>query len=575
MKPVNLYILSLLDSSDLFVSLLKYLSDQKNMFTISKHEINSIKELVSIVMEKEDPRNALELFNNFYVLVNLRKKFNIDLEEEFDLIKITKNHIINIELKTYYDKQTSQKTKPNIDKIHKQLVNHYNKLSHLKDYKMHFYSYETTEKKLRYLDADMSIKTVNIMDLISCLANIAKEEAYTDDIENLFTRAMLLVSPLTKPDRFLKGEYVLTKSQENIQRSIDDIIFTKDKKQLLDTYVYICVEGEAGTGKTLLLYDTAIKYSKSNIKCSIIHCGIEGVGHSCINTQTNDFINVYTILDFMKQTESIQNQYQIIFIDETQRLQYDQFDDIIKLVKKYKMKLIFFSDVKQVYTDREQKRSNKVNYLSLKENRVKKLNRNLRNNPMIIAFINSLLDTRNRINVSKNLEHNLSNTISIFYANNKSEAYEIIRYLCLNNYTFINYTGGGIKNKTSFDIYDDLSKQLNTHNVLGHEYDRVVMVMNEVFFYEGTILSAQKHPKDYLYVQMLYLGLTRAIDKVALVIVNNQELCENILSIFSNVVVDKNKIKIDKIEQLVNQQEDANTILEKIKNLINETEEKR
>ena len=88
---------------------------------------------------------------------------------------------------------------------------------------------------------------------------------YEGDVEELFQAELYLISPLTEPERFLNKEYFLTAQQRDIERQI----LKKIRAERTGAYWFT---GLPGTGKTLLLYDIAMKLSGKQRVC-MIHCG--------------------------------------------------------------------------------------------------------------------------------------------------------------------------------------------------------------------------------------------------------------------------------------------------------------
>ena len=73
---------------------------------------------------------------------------------------------------------------------------------------------------------------------------------------------------------------------------------------------------------------------------------------------------------------------------------------------------------------------------------------------------------------------------------------------------------------------------LTTHKVIGQEFDNVLMILNSFFEYDGNRLKSREHPNpDYIFVQLLYQGLTRTRNKLKL-IVTKKELLNKILTLF-------------------------------------------
>ena len=91
---------------------------------------------------------------------------------------------------------------------------------------------------------------------------------YDGNIEELFRAELYLISPLREPERFLQKEYFLTAQQRDIERQILKGIRAKHSD-------YYWFSGLPGTGKTLLLYDLAMKLSVRQRVC-MIHCGESG-----------------------------------------------------------------------------------------------------------------------------------------------------------------------------------------------------------------------------------------------------------------------------------------------------------
>ena len=63
--------------------------------------------------------------------------------------------------------------------------------------------------------------------------------------------------------------------------------------------------------------------------------------------------------------------------------------------------------------------------------------------------------------------------------------------------------------------------------------------MDKSFYYDkNNILQSLVHPNpDYLYTQLLYQHLTRAREKIALIIVDAPDLFEKISSILDNEII--------------------------------------
>ena len=69
--------------------------------------------------------------------------------------------------------------------------------------------------------------------------------------------------------------------------------------------------------------------------------------------------------------------------------------------------------------------------------------------------------------------------------------------------------------------------------MIGQEYDNVVMVLDDNFYYtDKGRLRAKEHPSgNYLFSKLLYQGLSRAKLRLCLVIVDNPDLFKKVLGI--------------------------------------------
>ena len=83
---------------------------------------------------------------------------------------------------------------------------------------------------------------------------------------------------------------------------------------------------------------------------------------------------------------------------------------------------------------------------------------------------------------------------------------------------------------TSIDHYGG---DINTHHVIGQEFDNVMIMMDNNFQYgEDGDLQAIQHPNpDYLFPKLFYQAVTRAREKLCILVVENKELFEKINAI--------------------------------------------
>ena len=325
---------------------------------------------------------------------------------------------------------------------------------------------------------------------------------------------MYLISPLNTPNKFIKNEYFLTDRQQEIKNNIIKH-FQND-----NIFKIIKLSGNPGTGKTLLLYDLA-KYFSLQSKVCIIHCGMLCQGHYIIKNTINNLF-IISIRE-LKYTD-ISN-FEYIFIDESHRMYKSQMELILNKSKENNIKLVFSIDPKQVM-QKSEKRANIDGNLDAVQNIIKySLTDKIRTNKEMASFIKNLFDLskQNKTMQYKNIE--IINVLNI------KEAKDILRYYQSIGYEFISFTESRFKRH----LIDNFKGNANTHEVIGQEYDNVVMFLDSEFYYRNNELTALEHPcPDYLFEKLLYQGITRVREKLCIVILNNIDLAKKIIEILEN-----------------------------------------
>lgn len=490
MTPVNLYELTRV-SDENFVEFEAHLSKRESLLKEKKREIDSLKAFV------ENISNNMEyyLFSYFYFSYSIPQ-----ISKEFDLLRIGNNYIINIELKSHIH---------DIETVTNQLIKNIFYLKHLeKDIFSYIYDSETDTL---YQLIDNCLKKFEFHELVNKIKS--QQDVFKDDINILFKPSIFLVSPLNDTEKFLKREYFLTLNQLQIREDIEKEINN-------NTVSFFAIKGRAGCGKTLLTYDIALNYTQYNKKVCIIHCAYLCQGHDLINSNI-------LLLDIFPIKECFiidYAEYDIVIIDEAQRIYKRQFEYIIGKAKENNIKVIFSYDEKQMINNTEVHNNIPDIIESLDMIKKYKLSKKIRTNPEILSFIKRLFNLTNT-DEFKNYKN-----IHIKYANTINEAKLILNYYIINGYQFINFTPSRYYS-SSFSHYQYYSLA-NTHNVIGQEFDNVIMFLDMHFYYDDNKLCATNHVyNQYLLKPMLMQGVTRTRNKLVLVVVDNKDLFENILSI--------------------------------------------
>ena len=247
MKSISIYAITREQNTEALQKLEWHLSGRVGPMKIRSWEMDSLKALVRNLQLAMDNVAALRLFYSFQIP---------RLGKEFDLLQIKEDQIVNIELKSGAVSDEA---------LRKQLLQNQYYLSILgKTVKS--YTYISSEDRLVRLT-----KTGNLADAAweQLAGNLQEESAdFRGDAEELFRAELYLISPITEPERFLNREYFLTAQQRDIERQI----LGKMKAASGGRFYFT---GLSGTGKSLLLYDLAMKLSYRQSVC-MIHCGENG-----------------------------------------------------------------------------------------------------------------------------------------------------------------------------------------------------------------------------------------------------------------------------------------------------------
>lgn len=369
---------------------------------IKNYELNGIESFVDELLQAN---NNISIVNRYYLSYSIPQ-----IGKEFDLLRFGHNYIINIEIKT----------ESSIEKILKQQQKNKYYLSFL-DKPLHIYTFISNENKLYKLvirNNGDEIEEITFNELCNIL--MSQEVVTFNNIDDLFNPSDYLVSPFNSPEKFMSEGYFLTVQQEQIYKEI--------QTKLSDTATnFIALTGGAGTGKTLLTYHIAKETIQRGKKVLILHCAPLNSGHQILMDEYNWSI-------YMPKYAPNTIDFDLIIIDEAQRMYPYQFDKYIKEVRTLNKKCIFSYDEKQYLRDNEKQYHTKERIEKELLCTPYKLTDKIRTNKEIAYFIRQLF------NIKKNIPNIDYTNIELIYCKDCYSAKLLLQELLERGWKTPNYT---------------------------------------------------------------------------------------------------------------------------------------
>ena len=459
---------------------------------IKNYELNGIEAFVDELLKAN---NNISIVNRYYLGYSIPQ-----IGKEFDLLRFGHNYIINIEIKT----------ESSIEKILKQQQKNKYYLSFL-DKPLHIYTFISNENKLYKLvirNNGDEIEEITFNELCNIL--MSQEVVTFNNIDDLFNPSDYLVSPFNSPEKFMSEGYFLTVQQEQIYKEIQT-------KLSVTATNFIALTGGAGTGKTLLTYHIAKETIQRGKKVLILHCAPLNSGHQILMDEYNWSI-------YMPKYAPNTIDFDLIIIDEAQRMYPYQFDKYIKEVRTLNKKCIFSYDEKQYLRDNEKQYHTKERIEKELLCTPYKLTDKIRTNKEIAYFIRQLF------NIKKNIPNIDYTNIELTYCKDCYSAKLLLQELLERGWKTPNYTPG---TRSFFHYEAYLSNDTESaHSVVGQEFNNVVVVIDESFKYnsQGDLIADNTY---YSQRQMLYQIITRTRKKLHIVIINNEVMLNRCIDILS------------------------------------------
>lgn len=487
LKPVN--IKSLLQAKDsLSESFKRFL--QHYGIDIKDAEINDLRSLVEALIGVGCGIGAIDRFYVGYKIPQIGK--------EFDLLRFGREYILNIELKSNCSEA----------KIKKQLLRNKYYLGFI-GRKVYTFTYVSETQKLYFLTDDEHLEKVSLHYLVELLTYQAIDHAEVPD--SLFNPSDYLVSPFNSTKKFLAGEYFLTHQQEDIKTQVIDSF------NLARAAKFISIVGSAGTGKTLLTYDIAKQLMGEKKRPLIIHCGQLNQGHLKL------IQNGWAITPIKGFGSHNFDDYDLIIIDEAQRIYPGQLDAIVEKTKLAKCCCIFSHDKLQTLAAWEDARDVSAKIGAINPITQYKLSEKIRTNKEIAAFIKMLFNKKTSVPICG------EGNIEINYFNNNEDARKYLDTVDEGKWEILRFTPSQYNNE-HHEKYSESSSR-TSHQVIGQEFDGVVVTIDRFFSYADNGDLIYTGDAYYAPPKMLFQNITRSRKKLNIVIIGNEELLNRCITI--------------------------------------------
>ena len=453
MKSISIYTITRNQNIECLQKLERQLSGRTYFLKMREWELESMKALVRELEVHMQDVHALRFFYSFQVP---------RLGKEFDLLQIKDDQIVNIELKS---------GKVSDEAVRKQLLQNRYYLS-VQGKMIQSYTYISSQERLVRLNNHDHIVEADWDQL--CLVLRRQSKDYEGDIEDLFQAEMYLFSPVTEPERFLNKEYFLTSQQKDIERRILDKI-----RKVKYGYFWFC--GLPGTGKTLLLYDIAMKLSVHQKVC-MIHCGETGKEWKILHDR---LLRIAFFTDSQLEEQSDLNEYSAILVDEAHLLTEEKLHVILELSEKHPV--IFSSDDEDMISDEEMDRTMIHEIEHLPDIQSFHLTNRIRTNAELSSFIQNMMHLPEKRAV-RYYPH-----IQVVYANDEEEAELLLK---------------GYQNQ-------------------------LVFIIDERYYYDekGYLREQRQKQQEPTAVRMLFHRLNEAREEFAIIVKGNEAVYEVLLDL--------------------------------------------
>ena len=536
MKALNLYTLTRTRDPKTFSALLQALSGSPWKRTCSVHEMLSLCSLVDALDEhfslhpfQENGQQGLteqesgsavpsgyraewiRCLDGFYFSYTIEH-----ISKEFDLLKLSADAgcVLNIELKSEAVEE---------ERIRKQLEQNRYYLSHISRTILS-YTYVMETDTLYYCNDRGFLRECGIDELARALRRPALQDYIGENIRECFRAQDYLISPVKNPEKFLTGRYFLTNQQFDFRRQILETFqdYEKSLKEIKDfrepegpdhseEAPVVSLTGGAGTGKTLLMLDLAVELSRKK-RVLFLHGGPLREGHREIDRR----LHKVSIQSGTDRTLSLPQDsgalaalrdYSFLLVDEANRLPSEIIVRLIEAAVSLRIPAVFSYDPHTILGAIPRMEDAEA-VIAAHETMQLELSGNIRINRPIYSFLRALFYQKDAA------PHSDYSCIDILYASDRHEEQLLTSYCRARGYKLIP------ENSDSF----------RSGEIISQEFDKVLMVLDSRFYYDETLRLCADSSAD-MALPLLYEGLSRAKERLCLLVVGNKTLFEQLLAI--------------------------------------------
>ena len=536
MKALNLYTLTRTRDPKTFSALLQALSGSPWKRTCSVHEMLSLCSLVDALDEhfslhpfQENGQQGLteqesgsavpsgyraewiRCLDGFYFSYTIEH-----ISKEFDLLKLSADAgcVLNIELKSEAVEE---------ERIRKQLEQNRYYLSHISRTILS-YTYVMETDTLYYCNDRGFLRECSIDELARALRRPALQDYIGENIRECFRAQDYLISPVKNPEKFLTGRYFLTNQQFDFRRQILETFqdYEKSLKEIKDfrepegpdhseEAPVVSLTGGAGTGKTLLMLDLAVELSRKK-RVMFLHGGPLREGHREIDRRLHK-VSIQSGTDWTLSVPqdsgalAVLRDYSFLLVDEANRLPSEIIVRLIEAAASLRIPAVFSYDPHTILGAIPRMEDAEA-VIAAHETMQLELSGNIRINRPIYSFLRALFYQKDAA------PHSDYSCIDILYASDRHEEQLLTSYCRARGYKLIP------ENSDSF----------RSGEIISQEFDKVLMVLDSRFYYDETLRLCADSSAD-MALPLLYEGLSRAKERLCLLVVGNKTLFEQLLAI--------------------------------------------